>query len=440
MATTINKSVLANGIRVLTKKMPYMRSVSMGVWVDAGARDESALQSGLSHFIEHMLFKGTHKRSALEIAREFDAIGGQTNAFTSMEKTCFHAWVMDEHLPIMFDILGDILLNSRFETHEVENERPVILQEISMLEDNPDEYIHYLYARNAWGDTPLGRSVLGSRENVIAFDNQTIKDFFQRAYQPERIIVSAAGNLEHNRMVDLIGPMFETVRSPVEWPSRKASADQRGVNLHYRQLEQTHIILGTPGIAIADPRRYAFSLMNILLGGNMSSRLFQEIRERRGLAYSVYSFFVSYVDVGMFGVYVGVAPDKVKETIGLIIKELHSLKSELVSEEELSRAKEFTKGNLVLASENNENQMVRLAQNEFNFGRQTPLKEIIANIEAVTAEDILLLARSLFQLDQPSLTVLGPVNESHLPFDAPRVVANLSKNNVFNGMAPSTCN
>ncbi len=421
MAVTINKSVLANGIRILTKTMPYMRSVSMGVWVDAGARDESAVESGLSHFIEHMLFKGTHKRSALQIAREFDAIGGLTNAFTSMEKTCFHARVMDEHLPTMFDILGDILLNSRFEIREIENERPVILQEISMQEDSPDEYVHYLYARNSWGDTPLGRSVLGNRENVIAFDDHTIRDFFQRAYQPERIIVSAAGNLDHNHLVDLVEPMFTRsdlgMQSPATWPERRTIPEQKSVNLHFRQLEQAHIIIGTPGIAITDPRRYAFSLMNILLGGNMSSRLFQEIRERRGLAYSVYSFFTSYVDTGMFSVYAGVAPDNVNETIRLIIKEMRVLKNERVGNDELSRAKEFTKGNLVLASESNENQMVRLAQNEFNLGRQTPLKEVVAKIEAVTTEDILELARSLFQLRRPCLTILGPVDKSQIQFD-----------------------
>jgi len=422
MAATINKSILANGIRILTKKMPYMRSVSMGIWVDAGARDESTVESGLSHFIEHMLFKGTHKRNAFQIAREFDAIGGLTNAFTSMEKTCFHARVMDEHLPTMFDILGDILLNSCFETQEIENERPVILQEISMQEDSPDEYVHYLCANNFWGDAPLGRSVLGKRENVSAYDNHAIRDFFKRAYQPERIIISAAGNLDHTRFADLVGPIFTSsarsdfggMQSPYAWPERCTPPEHRTVNLHFRQLEQAHIIIGTPGISITDSRRYTFSLMNTLLGGNMSSRLFQKIRERRGLAYSVYSFFTSYVDTGMFGVYAGVAPDNVNETIRLIIKEMDELKNKRISDDELARAKEFTKGNLVLASESNDNQMVRLAQNEFNLGRQTPLKEVITKIEAVTTENIIELARSLFQLRQPCLTILGPVAESDL--------------------------
>jgi len=423
MATTINKSVLGNGIRILTKKMPYMRSVSMGIWVDAGARDESDVESGLSHFIEHMLFKGTHKRNAFQIAKEFDAIGGQTNAFTSMEKTCFHARVTDEHLATMFDILSDILLNSRFETQEIENERPVILQEISMQEDSPDEYVHYLCNKNFWGDAPLGRSILGKRENVSAYDNRAIRDFFQRAYQPERIIISAAGNLDHTRFTDMVGPLFTRsaqfdsgggTQSPRAWPERRTPPEHRTVKLHFRELEQAHIIIGTPGISITDSRRYTFSLMNTLLGGNMSSRLFQQIRERRGLAYAVYSFFTSYADTGMFAVYAGVAPDNVNETIRLIIKEMGSLKNKQVSNDELSRAKEFTKGNLVLASESSENQMVRLAQNEFNLGRQTPLKEIVAKIEAVTTEDILELARSLFQLRQPCLTVLGPVAESDL--------------------------
>ncbi len=418
MATTKNKSILANGIRILTKKMPYMRSVSMGVWVDAGARDESPVESGLSHFIEHMLFKGTHKRSAFQIAKEFDAIGGMTNAFTSMEKTCFHARVTDVHLPVMFDILGDILLNSRFETSEIENERPVVLQEISMQEDSPDEYVHYLCTKNFWGDAPLGRSVLGKRETVSAYNTHTLKDFFQRAYRPERIIISAAGNLEHTHFADLIEPLFTSsdlgIQSPCTWPERRTPPEHSAVNLHFRQLEQTHIIIGTPGISITDSRRYTFSLMNTISGGNMSSRLFQQIRERRGLAYSVYSFYTSYTDTGMFAVYAGVAPDNVNETIRLIIKELGQLKNKRVSNDELTRAKEFTKGNLLLASESNDNQMVRLAQNEFNLGRQTPLKEIVARIEAVTTEDIIELARSLFQLRQPCLTVLGPITESDL--------------------------
>jgi len=426
MATTINKTVLDNGIRILTKKMPYMRSVSMGVWVDAGARDESAVESGLSHFIEHMLFKGTHKRSAFQIAKEFDAIGGQTNAFTSMEKTCFHARVPDEHLPTMFDILSDILLNSRFETHEIENERPVILQEISMQEDSPDEYVHYLSAKDFWGDGPLGRSVLGSPENVSTFDTEAIRDFFQRAYQPERIIVSAAGNLNHDSVVDLIAPLFASSdiggRPSDTWPERSVHPGQRHVNLHFRQLEQAHIIIATPGISITDPRRYIFSLMNTLLGGNMSSRLFQQIRERRGLAYSVYSFFTSYADTGMFAVYAGVSPDHVNETIRLIIKEMDSLKNTLVSNDELAHAKEFTKGNLVIASESSENQMVRLAQNEFNLGRHTPLQEVVARIEAVTPEDILELAQSLFHPGQPCLTVLGPVDAKS---DLNRIQSNL---------------
>ncbi|MDM8543179.1 pitrilysin family protein [Desulfococcaceae bacterium HSG7] len=421
--TTINKSVLGNGIRILTKKMPYMRSVSMGIWVDAGARDESADESGLSHFIEHMLFKGTHKRNAFQIAKEFDAIGGQTNAFTSMEKTCFHARVADEHLATMFDVLSDILLNSRFETQEIENERPVILQEISMQQDSPDEYVHYLCTKNFWGDTPLGRSILGKRENVSTYDNHAIRNFFQRAYQPERIIISAAGNLDHTRFTDMIEPLFnrfarfdsdEGTRPPLTWPERRTPPDHRTVNLHFRKLEQAHIIIATPGIAITDSRRYAFSLMNTLLGGNMSSRLFQEVRERRGLAYAVYSFLASYADTGMFAVYAGVAPDNVNETIRLIIAEMRNLKNKRISNDELVRAKEFTKGNLVLASESNDNQMVRLAQNEFNLKRQTPLKEVVAKIEAVTTEDIIELARSLFQLSQPSLTVLGPVTESDL--------------------------
>ncbi|MCK5784498.1 MAG: insulinase family protein, partial [Desulfobacterales bacterium] len=321
MEQIINKTILDNGIRILTKKIPHVHSVSMGVWVNVGARDEKVDENGLSHCIEHMIFKGTKKRSAFQIAKQFDAIGGQTNAFTSMEMTCYHAKVMDTHMETMVDILSDIFLNSKFSSSEVEKEIPVILQEIGMAEDNPEEYIHTLLGDNLWGGNPLGRSILGSRESINSFSAETIKDFFLRFYQPDRIVISAAGNLDHEHFINLIGPTFEMVQSGENLPRRVTPVMKSPVELHYRELEQVHICLGAKGISITDPDRYAFSLMNTILGGNMSSRVFQEIRERRGLAYSVYSFISSYVDTGMFGIYVGVSPKSALESIELILKE-----------------------------------------------------------------------------------------------------------------------
>ncbi len=413
MDTDCHKTVLSNGIRIVSNTMPYVRSVSMGVWVNVGARDESLSENGLSHFIEHMIFKGTVKRTAFQIAKEFDAVGGHTNAFTSLEHTCYHAKVMDTHLETMVDILSDIFLNSVFSEKEIENERAVILQEIGMVEDSPDEYVHILSGNNFWGENPLGRSILGSRENILGFDSETIKGFFHRFYQPDRIVISIAGNIQHDRFVDLVAPAFESVRPGNGFPKRETPDGHPLTNLHHRNLEQVHVCLGTQGISITDPRRYAYSLMNTILGGNMSSRLFQEIRERRGLAYAVYSFISSYVDTGMFGAYTGVNPKNARESTALILKEIDRLKSSHVSPDELRKAKEYTKGNLLLASESNDNQMVRIAQNDTHFGRFIPLQEVLDNIEAVAVDEIFELAESLFRPNGFALTVLGPVEDKH---------------------------
>jgi len=418
MDIPVAKTTLKNGIRIVTKHMPYARSVSMGVWVDVGARDESALESGLSHFIEHMIFKGTQKRSAFQIAKEFDAIGGNTNAFTTMENTCYYARVIDSHTETMVDILSDIFVNSVFDPGEIDKERPVILQEIGMVEDSPDEYVHMLSGRNFWGDNPLGRSILGTPENLGRFDAQTIKNFFLRLYQPDRIIISAAGNIDHHRLVALVEPVFGTIEPRDGFPQRKTPRGCSVVDLNHRNLEQLHISLSAPGLSITDPRRYASSLLNTILGGNMSSRLFQEVRERRGLAYSVYSFISSHVDTGMFGFYMGVDPKRAKETTQLVLAEIDRIKNQPVAKSELSGAIEYTKGSLLLASESADNQMVRSAQNEIHFGDDIALQSIIAKVEAVSADDIRDLANELFNRRQMTLTLLGPLDGDPKEFEA----------------------
>jgi len=405
------KTVLKNGIRILTKTMPHVRSVSMGVWVNVGARDESPSESGLSHFIEHMIFKGTRRRTGYQIAKEFDAIGGQTNAYTSMEHTCYHAKVLDAHLVTMVDILTDIFLNSIFDEKDVQMERPVILQEVGMVEDSPEDYIHLLAGSGFWGDNPLGRSILGTRENIVGFSAEMIRDFFHRLYLPTRIFISAAGNLEHDHLVDLVGSAFESIPVVGAFPDRTSPQGRNHVGFHQRDLEQIHLCLATKGLSVTDPRRYAFSILNTLIGGNMSSRLFQEIREKRGMAYSVYSFISPHIDTGMFGVYAGVDPKRAKECTELILKEMKALKSERIGDSELRGAKEYLKGNLLLASESVDNQMARLAQNEIHFQRYVPLEEVIEDIEAVTQEDIAELAQDLFQDRQLVLTMLGPVED-----------------------------
>jgi predicted Zn-dependent peptidase len=386
----------------------------MGVWVNVGARDERPEESGLSHFIEHMIFKGTEKRTAVQIAKEFDAIGGQCNAFTSKENTCYHAKVVDTCLGTMVELMSDIFLNSVFHAKEVERERQVILQEIKMLEDTPDEHVHVLLAQAVWGNHPLGRSVLGRPETVAEFDSATVKGYFGRAYKPERIVIAAAGNLEHEAFGELIARAFAVVRESNHFPERTAPAMDRVIMAHAKPLEQVHLCLGTKGVPVTDPRRYTCSVLNVILGGNMSSRLFQEVRERRGLAYAVYSFLALFSDTGMCGVYVGTDQSNIQQVLEIIIKEMKQIKEKPVDSAELRNAKEYLKGGLYLGAESTENQMTRLAHNEIHFGRHVPLKEVEEDIEKVTAEDILELSRDIFQKESSSLTLLGPVDDEGL--------------------------
>jgi predicted Zn-dependent peptidase len=334
-----------------------------------------------------------------------------------MEHTCYHAKVLDNQVETMVDILSDIFLNSTFDPREVERERPVILQEIGMVEDSPDEYIHHLSGHHFWGEHPLGRSILGTRETIAHFGSETIRRFFHRLYQPTRIVIAAAGHLEHRRLEDLIGPAFESVGPGNGFPERVTPSPRCRVDLHPRDLEQVHICLGTAGLSVVDPRRYAFSLLNTILGGNMSSRLFQEVREKRGLAYAVYSFIAAHVDTGMSGVYLAVSPEQALEAVELVVAELSKLTREPVDATELKGAVEYTKGSLLLASENADTQMVRAAQNEIYFGADIPLATVIDRIESATREDLLQLANDLFRRDRMVLTLLGPVDTRKEAFE-----------------------
>ena len=411
MIDSSQKTVLPNGIRILSRKIPHSRSVSMGVWVNVGARDESGTDNGISHFIEHMLFKGTKTRSGYQIAKEFDAIGGQSNAFTSMENTCYHAKVVDTRLESMVDILTDIFLNSTFDESEIEKERPVVFQEISMVEDNPEEYVHTLSSNAYWGDNPLAKNVLGTKDNVLKFDSAMIRQYVADYYQPERIVISAAGNITHKQLLDLVGTAFETIRPGKTFPERKTPDGCSGIEIKQKNLEQVHICLGTKGIRVSDERRFAFSLMNTIFGGNMSSRLFQQIREKHGLAYSVYSYASSYTDTGMFGAYVGTDAESSFKAVDLMLNEMRLLKSTKIDAAELDDAKEYTKGSLLLASENIDNHMVRLAQNEIHFGCDFSMDEVLQKIDQVCEEDILDLVQSLFDTRHLSLTLLGPIDD-----------------------------
>jgi predicted Zn-dependent peptidase len=380
----------------------------MGVWVHVGARDETDSESGLCHFIEHMIFKGTARRSAFQIAKEFDAIGGQTNAFTSMEHTCYHARVLDTQLETMADIFSDIFLNSVFDEKEVARERPVIFQEIGMVEDSPEEWVHTMMGPAFWGRHPLGRSILGTRENILEFNRPAIRRFFRRLYQPDRIVIAVAGHVTHDRFVKMVGPVFSTIAPGNAFAPRSTPTDGCEMTRRHRDLEQTHICLGMPGVSVTDSRRFTASLLNTIVGGNMSSRLFQTIREERGLAYTIYSFLTSYADTGMFGVYTAVDPKDTHVCIDLIMDQLRQLKETPVAAEVLRDAKAFTKGNLFMAEESPDNQMVRLAQNEFYFGRHVPMQSVIDHIDGVTPADLIGLADELWGSGKAALTMLGP--------------------------------
>ena len=407
MTEAVAKTTLKNGVRIVTRRIEHVRSVSMGVWVDAGARDEAPCEAGLSHFIEHMLFKGTEKRSSYDIAKAFDAIGGQTNAFTSMENTCYHARAMDEHMGIMAGLLSDIFLNSTFDEEELESERPVILSEIGMVEDNPEDYIHTLLEGQFWGSHPLGRNILGERDKIQGYTRDDLVKFFNHLYQPGKVVISCAGNVNHDEIVSLIAPAFEGIEAKEGFAERVVATPQSGLKCLSRPIEQTHVSLSWPGLAVTHEMRFASSLMNTILGGNMSSRLFQEIREKRGLAYNVYSFTASYVDAGMAGIYAGVMPETLIQCLEVTRGILEELCDKGVDETTLAEAKAFTKGNILLASESVDSQMARLASSEFHFGRQIPLDEVTQRIEAVTIQDIQKVAQMAFS-HKPAVAVLGP--------------------------------
>ncbi len=382
----------------------------MGIWLNLGSRDEQDNESGLTHFIEHMLFKGTEKRSAREIAKELDAVGGMSNAFTSKENTCFHAKVLDTHLPLVVDILSDIFLHSVFAHAEVEREREVILQEINMVEDTPDEYVHILFSQSFWDGNPLARPIFGNVQTVLSFSREMILGYLERGYQPDRIVLSAAGNVNHQEFLKLVGPAFRNIERHSHALNRKPPSISSRVDLYPRDLEQIHLCLGARGTSLVEEERYCCSILNVILGGSMSSRLFQEVRERRGLAYSIYSFLSSHTDAGMVGIYGAVRPDNIKKTFELIRHELRRFKREPISDTELRAAKEHIKGGIYLAAENTDNRMSRLAKNEIIFGRFVPYEEIEAGLEQVTVEDVQALAQQIFRPEAMSLVLLGQVD------------------------------
>jgi predicted Zn-dependent peptidase len=410
-ARDIQKRVLPNGIVVLTETMRHVRSVSIGVWVRNGSRREIAEENGLAHFIEHMVFKGTERRSAEAIAREMDSVGGMLDAFTSKEQICFNAKVLDEHLPIAFDVIADLVLRPKFDSQDVKKERQVVLEEIKMDLDNPEYLLHDIFTRGFWPEHPLGRPILGTPETVHRFGREHLNERFRDWFAPDRLVISAAGNVAHENVLALVEREFGTLKPARTLDEHVAPSTRAPIHLETKKdLEQVHICIGVPSLPLGHEARFAAAVLNNLLGGGMSSRLFQNIREKEGLAYAVFSELTPYSDAGMLTVYAGTAKDTIGQVIDLTIKEFRSMKESPVSVEELLRAKNHLKGSLMLSLESTTSRMSNLARQELYFGRFYSLDEILASIETVTLEDVQSLAADFFRPEEIAVTVLGPLD------------------------------
>jgi len=414
----IRRQKLANGLTVITEQMQHIRSASIGVWLQTGSRDEDAEWNGISHFIEHMVFKGTKHRTAEEIARQVDSIGGNMDAFTAKECICFNVKVLDEHVPTALDILSDLVLNPIFDASDIARERGVIMEEIKMDEDNPDYLVHEIFTQNFWKDHPLGKPILGTKETVKRFERDSVLDAYAYRFAPGNIIVSAAGNLDHDGFVELVKRHFEHMK-PVSngFHSLAPKTFSRIILRNKKALEQVQLCIGVPAHPIAHEKRHAGYILNTLLGGGMSSRLFQNIRERQGLAYSIYSDLNPYRDTGCLAVYAGTSLASAAKVVQSVVDEFRKLKSDSVPEEELRRSKAQLKGSLMLSLESSTSRMSNLARQEMYFDRFYDLDELIERIEAVTAEDLANLANEFFKPESVAVTALGNLNGLKLTRD-----------------------
>src|SRR5579884_3673079 len=414
----VRREVLPNGLTILTEEMQQIRSASIGIWIRTGSRNEESERNGISHFVEHMLFKGTTSRSAQDIARQVDSIGGNMDAFTAKECICFNVKVLDEHLPIAMDVLSDLVLNPVFHTQDITRERGVILEEIKMDEDSPDYLVHEIFTQNFWKDHPLGRPILGTKDTVKRFERDPVLGFYAQRFGPGNLIISAAGNLNHDDFVALVTKHFQHMK-PVKngFHSAPPTVMPRIIMRNKKALEQVQICVGVPSHPIAHQNRYASYILNTLLGGGMSSRLFQNIRERQGLAYAIYSDLSPYRDTGCLSVYAGTSRESAAKVVQCIVAEFRKLKAEQVPEEELRRSKDQLKGSLMLSLESSTSRMSNLARQEMYFDRFYGLDELIAKIEAVTAEELQELANQFFKTESIAVTVLGNLNGLRLTRD-----------------------
>lgn len=408
------KTVLDNGLTVITESIPHFSTVSIGLWWKTGGRYENDSNNGISHFIEHMLFKGTEKRSAYEIAREIDAVGGTINAFTGKEYSCLYAKVLRKDVDLCLDVLSDMYRCSVFSYEDIEKEKYVVTQEIRMIEDNPEEYIFDVFYANYFKDHGLGLPILGKKENVESFRREILLEHFKRNYAPQKMVITASGKIEHGEFLKKVENLFgviENSHNPV-CKEDKSPMTQRIIDVFPKDLESLYILIGTEGVSQLDEKRYTLYLLNAIFGGSMSSRLFQEIREKRGLVYSIYSYVNCYLDTGTFGVSTSTSPQDSRQVIMLIKEEILNLKNKGISEGELKFAKQHIKGNLHISLENTEARMGRIAKNEIYFGRYIPVRETLRAIDKVTVKDVNDLINEIFDsLENISVIVLGETDK-----------------------------
>jgi len=415
---TYKKTVFANGTRIITEGLSHAKSVSLGIWVNAGSRDELDKERGIFHLIEHMIFKGTENRSALQIAKDLDRMGGFSNAFTGKEQTCFHAKVLDKHLESLTHLLSDIFINSIFADRDLELEKAVVLQEISMIEDTPDEHVNVLFDQIFWGGDPLGRPILGTKETVSNITRKEILDYVSQFYSPKRVIIAAAGKVDHDLLVDYFRSLFEPLPDQDNGsPARPTPLTTPTVSSHPKELEQVHLCLGAQASSLFGERRFAESIFSTVLGGNMSSRLFQEIREKRGLAYAIYSHISAYMDTGLIRVYVATDKGEINRVLELIEQQIKRIQSGHLCADDIASAKDYLIGGILIAAENVDNLMIRLARNEFIFERYIGYEELIARLERVTLDEVIDAARRIFSAGKVSLTLLGPVDKDKIGVD-----------------------
>jgi predicted Zn-dependent peptidase len=408
---------LASGLRLVTESMPHVRSVTVGVWLTRGSRHESDAESGVAHFVEHMLFKGTTTRSAQAIAQTIDSIGGQLDAFTAKEYAGYYIKVLDDHVPLAIDLLSDLIMRPAFNAADIEREQGVILEEIKMVEDAPDDLVHEVFAQQFWSRHPLGRPILGTPETVGSFDAARLRAYFTRTYLAHNLVIAAAGHLEHSALRALVEQAFADLPPGGAAPGDDPPAVTPGLVVREKDIEQSHLCLGTPAYPQADDDRHALYVLNTILGGSMSSRLFQHIREERGLAYAVFSSLTTYSDAGAITIYAGCAVEKVNEVIELTLAELKDLREAPVEREELQRAKDHLKGSLMLSLENTSSRMSQLARQQIYFGRHFSLDELLGAIDDVSSGDVQRVAADLFRDGAPVATLVGPKLDGRLTLD-----------------------